>query len=82
MMWRTNPTQLIRYTLRIEGMNDLAALGRVRITLVRLGLIVDRLLPGEADVAAAQTGNPGPEGIEQALAAIGCRLSTAKARKG
>ncbi|UOQ77686.1 hypothetical protein MUN84_03140 [Hymenobacter sp. 5516J-16] len=64
----TNPTQLLRYRLQIPTLTDADSIGRARQLLMGLGLIVDRIEDGEAEVAVVTAAeNPGPEGIRQAL---------------
>jgi hypothetical protein len=67
----TNPTQLLRYQLQIDALTDAESIGQVRQVLTGLGLLVDRIEAGEAEVAVASATNPGPEGIRAALEAAG-----------
>lgn len=67
----TNPTQLMRYVLRIEPMQDNESLGQVRELLSGLGLLVDRLEAGEAEVATASSSTMGQDDIRHALEAAG-----------
>ncbi|QJX49086.1 hypothetical protein HMJ29_20110 [Hymenobacter taeanensis] len=67
----TNPTQLLRYLLQIAGLTDAESIGQVRQVLTGLGLLVDRIEAGEAEVAVAAAANPGPEGIRAALESAG-----------
>jgi hypothetical protein len=67
----TNPTQLLRYLLQVDALTDAESIGRARQALTGLGLLVDRIEAGEAEVAVASGTNPGPEGIRAALEAEG-----------
>ncbi|AYA36792.1 hypothetical protein D3Y59_06810 [Hymenobacter oligotrophus] len=77
-----SPTQLIRYVLQIGNMPDNDSIGRVRELLAGLGLLVDQVGIGQAEVAVAQGTNPGPEGIRQALEGNGFRLEACTAQPG
>ncbi|UYZ60699.1 hypothetical protein [Hymenobacter latericus] len=76
------PTQLIRYVLQIGNMTDNESIGRVRELLTNLGLLVDQVGHGQAEVAVAQGTNPGPEGIREALEGGGFRLDACTAQTG
>ncbi|TGD79667.1 hypothetical protein [Hymenobacter wooponensis] len=67
----TNPTQLLRYLLQVDALTDADSIGRAREALTGLGLLVDRIEAGEAEVAVASVTNPGPEGIRAALESAG-----------
>ena len=78
----TNPTQLIRYVLQIEPMQDDASLSQVRELLTGLGLLVDRLEPGEAEVATASSSTIGQDDIRHALEAAGFTVLNTTAENG
>lgn len=65
------PTQLLRYRLEIDSLTDNERIGQARQVLMGLGLLVDRIEMGEAEVVVASASNPGPEGIRRALVAAG-----------
>ncbi|GAB3226217.1 hypothetical protein GCM10027346_08320 [Hymenobacter seoulensis] len=66
----SNPTQLIRYRLQISPLSSQENIGQARQVLTGLGLVVDLLEAGEAEVAVATT-DPGKEAIVKALTAAG-----------
>lgn len=66
-----NPTQLLRYRLQIPSLTDADSIGQVRQVLMGLGLLVDRIEAGEAEVAVASAQDPGRETMQQALQAAG-----------
>jgi hypothetical protein len=63
----TNPTQLVRYVIQIPALTDDANIAHVRQVLTGLGLLVDRIENGEAEVAAAHATDLGTKDIVQAL---------------
>lgn len=67
----TNPTQLLRYHLRLAPLTDADSIGRARQVLTSLGLLVDRIEAGEAEVAVASAQDPGREAMQKALSAAG-----------
>ncbi|MBX0289074.1 hypothetical protein K3G63_01415 [Hymenobacter sp. HSC-4F20] len=67
----SNPTQLLRYRLEIADLTDADSIGRARQVLMGLGLLVDRIEAGEAEVAVASAQDPGREAMQQALMAAG-----------
>lgn len=78
----TNPTQLIRYVLRIEPMQDAESLGQVRQLLTGLGLLVDRLEAGEAEVTTASSSTIGQDDIRHALEEAGFTVLHTTAENG
>ncbi|UYZ63693.1 hypothetical protein [Hymenobacter weizhouensis] len=77
-----NPGQLVRYVVQIDAMQDTNSIGQVRQVLMSLGLLVDRIEAGEAEVAVLQAPGPGPEGIRQALHAAGFAVQDITAQPG
>jgi len=70
-------TQLIRYSLTIENLNDEQAVGRARAALAAIALIVDQIeagTPGRAEVATVHAETPGTDDIRMALRAEGFEL--------
>ncbi|MCI1189759.1 hypothetical protein MON38_20240 [Hymenobacter sp. DH14] len=67
-------TQLLRYVLTIDNMCAPDCIVWVREQLVGLGLVVDRVTVGEAEVATAHVNGPDLNAIEAALEAGGYRL--------
>lgn len=70
----TGMTQLIRYVLTIDNMCAPDCIVWVREQLVGLGLVVDRVAVGEAEVATAHVKGPDLEAIQAALEAGGYQL--------
>lgn len=67
-------TQLLRYVLTIDNMCAPDCIVWVRDQLVGLGLVVDRVAIGEAEVATAHVNGPDLKVIQAALEAGGYRL--------
>ena len=70
----TGMTQLVRYVLTIDNMCAPDCIVWVREQLVGLGLVVDRVAVGEAEVATAHVKGPDLEAIQAALEAGGYQL--------
>lgn len=66
-----NPTQLLRYTVQVAGLDTPERIGEAREQLTNLGLLVDRIEQGEIEVAVSQGVNPGADGIQDTLEAAG-----------
>jgi hypothetical protein len=62
-----DPTQLLRYVVRVEDLTDPERISEVRQQLMGLGLLVDRIDQGEVEVAASHATNPGADGIRKVL---------------
>lgn len=77
-----NPTQLVRYVLQIDAMTDTESIGRVRQHLTDLKLLVDRIEPGEAEVAVTHPNAPSSTDIQQALKEIGFEVQNITAQTG
>ncbi|SMB98329.1 hypothetical protein SAMN00120144_1051 [Hymenobacter roseosalivarius DSM 11622] len=77
-----NPNQLVRYVIQIDAMNDTDSIGRVRQQLTELKLLVDRIEPGEAEVAVTHPNAPTPEDIRDALGAAGFEVQNITAQTG
>lgn len=70
-------TQLIRYTLTIDNLNDEQSVSQARTALTDLMLIVDRIeagTPGRAEVATVHAETPGTDDIRLALREAGFEL--------
>ncbi|MBW3128740.1 hypothetical protein [Hymenobacter profundi] len=70
-------SQLIRYSLTIDNLNDEQAVGRARMALTALTLIVDQIeagTPGRAEVATIHAETPGTDDIRLALREEGFEL--------
>ncbi|TDN39210.1 hypothetical protein E4631_23120 [Hymenobacter sp. UV11] len=67
-------THLVRYVLTIDNMCAPDCITWVRAQLAGLGLIVDRVVVGEAEVATTQANGPHQELIRATLAAGGYHL--------
>jgi hypothetical protein len=67
-------TQLVRYVLTIDNMCAPDCIGWVREQLAGLGLVVDRVAVGEAEVATAHINGPDLKAIQAALEAGGYQL--------
>ena len=70
-------TQLIRYTLTIDNLNNEQAVSQARVALTGLTLIVDQLeagTPGRAEVATVHAETPGTDDIRLALREVGLEL--------
>jgi hypothetical protein len=67
-------THLVRYVLTIDNMCAPDCIAWVRTQLVGLGLIVDRVVVGEAEVATTRANGPHQEAIRATLEAGGYRL--------
>lgn len=75
-------TQLVRYVLTIDNMCAPDCVGWVRKQLTGLGLVVDRVAVGEAEVATAHVNGPDLKAIQTSLAAGGYQLVKAVAKVG
>lgn len=75
-------TQLMRYVLTIDNMCGPDCIRWVRERLVGLGLVVDRVAVGEAEVATAHVNGPDLKVIQAALEAGGYQLIGAVAKVG
>ncbi|MBH8560430.1 hypothetical protein [Hymenobacter negativus] len=75
-------TQLMRYVLTIDNMCAPDCIVWVREQLVGLGLVVDRVAVGEAEVATAHVNGPDLKAIEAALENGGYRLVRAVTKVG
>ncbi|SNC60422.1 hypothetical protein SAMN06265337_0256 [Hymenobacter gelipurpurascens] len=78
----TNPMQLIRYVLQIEPMQDAESIGQVRQLLTGLGLLVDRIEAGEAEVTTASSSTIGQDDMRHALEEAGFTVLNATAENG
>ncbi|MBF9239607.1 hypothetical protein I2I05_19600 [Hymenobacter sp. BT683] len=78
----TDLTQLVRYILTIDNMHGPDSIAQVRDRLMGLGLVVDRVVEGEAEVAATSSTGPGLDAIRAALQAGGFRLMDADTQVG
>lgn len=67
-------THLVRYVLTIDNMCAPDCIVWVREQLTGLGLVVDRVAVGEAEVATTHANGPHQEAIRAALEAGGYRL--------
>jgi hypothetical protein len=67
-------THLVRYVLTIDNMCGPDCIAWVREQLAALGLVVDRVVVGEAEVATMHISGPHQEAIRAALEAGGYRL--------
>ena len=67
-------TQLVRYVLTIDNMRAPECVVWVREQLTGLGLIVDRVAVGEAEVATAHANGPDLKAIQAVLEAGGYQL--------
>ena len=65
---------LVRYVLTIDNMCAPDCIGWVREHLTSLGLVVDRVAVGKAEVATAHANGPEVKAIQAALEAGGYRL--------
>jgi len=75
-------TQLIRYVLTIDNMCAPDCIVWVRGQLMGLGLVVDRVAVGEAEVATAHVNGPDLKAIQAALEAGGYQLVSAVTKVG
>jgi len=75
-------TQLMRYVLTIYNMCVPDCIVWVREQLVGLGLVVDRVAVGEAEVATAHVKGPDLKAIQAALEAGGYQLVGAVTKVG
>ena len=66
--------QLVRYVLTIENMCAPDCVAWVREQLTGLGLVVDRVTVGEAEVATAYANGPDLKAIQAALEVGGYQL--------
>ena len=67
-------TPLVRYVLTIDNMCAPDCIGWVRDQLTGLGLVVDRVAVGKAEVATAHANGPDVEAIRVALEVGGYQL--------
>jgi hypothetical protein len=75
-------TQLVRYVLSIDNMCAPDCIVWVREQLAGLGLIVDQVVVGKAEVATAHVNGPDLKAIEAALETGGYRLVQAVTKVG
>ena len=75
-------TQLMRYVLTIDNMCAPDCIVWVREQLVGLGLVVDRVAVGEAEVATAHVNGPDLKAIQAALESGGYQLVGAVTKVG
>lgn len=75
-------TQLMRYVLTIDNMCGPDCIRWVRERLVGLGLVVDRVAVGEAEVATAHVNGPDLNAIHAALESGGYQLAGAVTKVG
>jgi hypothetical protein len=75
-------THLVRYVLTIDNMCAPDCIVWVREQLVGLGLIVDQVVVGKAEVATAHTNSPDLKAIEAVLETGGYRLVQAVTKVG
>lgn len=75
-------TQLLRYVLTIDNMCAPDCIIWVREQLTGLGLVVDRVAVGEAEVATAHANGPDLKSIQAALEAGGYQLVSAVTKVG
>ena len=71
---------LVRYVLTIDNMCAPDCIGWVREQLMGLGLVVDRVAVGEAEVASAQVKGPDLQAIQAVLEAGGYQLVRSKTK--
>jgi hypothetical protein len=77
-----NPTQLVRYVLQIDDMTDTDSIGRVRQQLTEMKLLVDRIEPGEAEIAVTHPDPPTSDQIRQAIEGLGFKVQNISAQTG
>ncbi|QIL75285.1 MULTISPECIES: hypothetical protein [Hymenobacter] len=77
-----NPNQLVRYILQIDAMRDTESIGQVRQLLTGLKLLVDRIEPGEVEVAVTHPDSPGQDDIREALLKAGISVQNITAQTG
>lgn len=75
-------TQLVRYVLTIDNMCAPDCIVWVRAQLTGLGLVVDRMAVGEAEVATAHVNGPDLKAIQSTLEAGGYQLVKAVTKVG
>jgi hypothetical protein len=75
-------THLVRYVLTIDNMCTPDCIAWVRGQLAGLGLVVDRVSVGEAEVATMHESGPDLEAIRAALEGGGYRLVHAATKVG
>jgi hypothetical protein len=75
-------THLVRYVLTIDNMCAPDCIAWVRGQLAGLGLVVDRVAVGEAEVATTHDNGPDLEAIQAALESGGYRLVHAATKVG
>lgn len=77
-----NPNQLVRYIVQIDAMRDTDSIGQVRQLLTGLKLLVDRIEPGEVEVAVTHPDTPGQDHIRAALLGAGFPVQNITAQTG
>lgn len=77
-----NPTQLVRYVLQIDAMTDADSMAQVRQHLTDLKLLVDRIGPGEVEVAVTHPDAPSSTDIKHYLQDLGFEVQQVTAQTG
>ena len=75
-------TQLVRHVLTIDNMCAPDCVAWVREQLTGLGLVVDRVAVGEAEVATAHANGPDLKAIQAALEVGGYQLVRSVTKAG
>ena len=77
-----NPTQLVRYVLQIDAMTDADSISRVRQQLTDMKLLVDRIGPGEVEIAVTHPDPPTSEQIREAIENLGFKVQNITSQTG